>query len=209
MSRAKAITGDHAAESVLELRYVQGPNRPRVFTRPNKINARTIEGLMEPGEQLIIWGTLPRSFYFLLNESLLRKIFLGLTALSFMYSMMAVESTYLLREMPWIYACNLPLLLLGVFLAWTTWTHFQKASFVLTDRRILRIGQFTHQFDLSAFSRAEQHINDDGTAVIQLFMEQSVAPDVVLVTAAGAGDAKDLIAIPIVSASGELPAAET
>jgi hypothetical protein len=159
--------------------YVVAPNMPLVKTRPNKINLESIQGLLEQGEKLLSWGTLPRSTYFGFDEQLVRRIFIGLGGASLLACLaQAPAMSDLIGQLcPPVYC---PFVFLFGMAVWIAWDILRPASYVLTDRRVMRIDTFVRSFNLSAFERADLHIDDNGTVFIELWTKDSHGPNVVL-----------------------------
>src|ERR1019366_3316786 len=142
------------ANAFVGFTYVVAPNMPLVKTRPNKINLESIQGLLEQGEKLLSWGTLPRSTYFGFDEQLVRRIFIGLGGASLLACLaQAPAMSDLIGQLcPPVYC---PFVFLFGMAVWIAWDILRPASYVLTDRRVMRIDTFVRSFNLSAFERAD------------------------------------------------------
>jgi hypothetical protein len=169
-----------SANALANFTYVAAPDMPLVSTRPQKINLATIQGLLEPGEKLLSWGTLPGSTYFAFDEHLLRMVFLSLVLTAYSFSLGPHFIWFLHTHAPWLNFNDWLKCLLFCFLGWLCWSRVRKASYVITSRRLMRIGQFVHSFDLAAFERAVQHKDEGGTTFIELWTRDGEGPGLIL-----------------------------
>jgi hypothetical protein len=142
------------------------------------------------------------------DDTLMHTIFLAVALWSFSCAIMGSVTGIVTQNMPWHSAFFVFFQMATFFgvILWAGWRQVRKATYVLTDRRLMHIKQFViHQFEWSAFTRAEQNKNADGTAIIQLFTEHSVAPNVVLVLAASAEKTLSHLPAPVQSHPKQLP----
>jgi hypothetical protein len=170
-----------AVDAFVGFSYVPAPDMPVVSTGPRKINLATVQGLMGPGEKLLSWGTLPKSTFFAFDERLVRRLLwlVALTSLLACLAQVAPFSGLLLLFGRWLpgYWPVAFLIGLSVFEAWKS---VRTASYVLTDRRLMRIASFAETFNLTDFDRALQHKDADGTIFIELWRRGGEGPSVVL-----------------------------
>jgi hypothetical protein len=173
-SSDSALTND-----ITNFSYVATFGWPLVVARPKNINIETIRALLDAGEKVLSWGTLSKSTYFAFDEFLLRLIFLGLSLVVFAYSLMPYL-VHFYKDAPWLNAYDWIWYPLGAFFMWLCSSRVQKATYVLTNHRLMRIGQFMHVFELGTFDRALRHQGPSGTIFVELWTKNGEAPTVVL-----------------------------
>jgi hypothetical protein len=167
-------------DAIVGFSFVPAPDLPLVSQRPKKINLATVRELLAPDEKLISWGTVPKATYFAFDERFLTYLFLLVVLIGGIYDLLPHFGPLFYERLSGLHGVDWPRYLLFASLGWLGWSRIRKVSYVLTDKRLIRIPQFQQSFDLAAFDRVVRHNNNNGVTFIELWMKNGEGPTVVL-----------------------------
>ncbi|MBS2010076.1 MAG: hypothetical protein JST01_23710 [Cyanobacteria bacterium SZAS TMP-1] len=139
------------------LRYTASEGFPVMSGGTARVSDVAVKRLLDLDEKLLSFGYLPRSYYFALSEAFLVQLMILLFFTHY-----------------WLLSVFLPLsLLLSLF-------SIKRTAYALTDRRLIRFGQYTATFDLAQFERADFHRGAGGESFLEFWRAGADGPSVVL-----------------------------
>ena len=159
--------------------YVRSTGLALVSARPKKITVATIGEILQPGEKLLSYGELPKAVYFGFNGSLLLFLFLlGLFGPAAFEHKGLIDVLGGAAQQLWLTLAVL--VLVSCLTLWVIFRCIHRAGYVLTDRRVIHLGDFVRSFDFASFEQAKVHQDSSGTSYIEFWLKGAEGPSVVL-----------------------------
>ena len=152
-----------------------------VTGRPRKLGEVYIHRILQPGENLIAWGSTAKTTYFAVDEHMVRLVFF-LGILLFSVSAIFHAISYHLDCIPQFRFFS-ALIAIGAALTiflWITLYGVRHSNYILTDKRLIYLGTFAYSYDLNLFERSLVHTTPTGLTFIELWQKNGQGPAIIL-----------------------------